>query len=428
MAPVPALGGELGLLSLFDLGQLLLLNGATGELCVTREGRKGYLYFDRGQIVNAVDDEYHEGEGAAYTLFSWKSGTFEFHARPARGVRVVTEGTEALMLEAARRMDELGLGEAGEEAKLKQRASALDALREAFHSVAVESGAGASESDGAPGSPLARLAGPDDVLLLRPGRRTRVRMNGAWQDAGAAPLDPSAYEQLRVRLQDVTAGAKESARVHLTAGEDGRRYATARLAGEHEALWVRLADAPSPALASLPGGEVIAAQIAGASGLLLVAAPEPGAAGRFFHACVAHLAASRGEALLLVAEAGRAPAGDGTGAVLRAGSRDAEAVLRSCAPGCAAFDAAHAHLSSAALGLSSLVVAGIVAPGPEAAVPAWCARNGRRAGDGIEELLARLGASVAFASSTDSTARLVLTRAEAPAAPAVHRSPAKRAA
>ena len=140
MAAPAALSGEIGLLSLFDLGQLFLLNGATGELCVTRDGRRGYLYFDRGQIVNAVDDEYHEGDGAAFNLFTWKSGTFEFRAGAPTGTRAVTSGTEGLMLEAARRMDELGLGESGEEAKLTQRARALDALREAFQAVARETG------------------------------------------------------------------------------------------------------------------------------------------------------------------------------------------------------------------------------------------------------------------------------------------------
>lgn len=425
----PLLSGEIGLLSLFDLGQLFLLNGATGELSVTREGRRGYLYFDRGQIVNAVDDEFHEGDGAAYNLFTWKSGAFEFRAQPPTGSRAVTEGSEGLMLEAARRMDELGLGEAGEEAKLKQRASALDALREAFQSVALEAGADRTPDETAAGSPLARLADGADALLLRPGRRPRARLAGRWLDAGSARLEPAAYDQLRARLHDAPPGsAKDPARVSVATGEDGRRYAVARVTGEHEALWVRLADVAPPALSSLPGGETIALQIAPARGLLVVAAPDPDSADRFFHACVAHLAATRGEALLLVAEAGRWSLGDGAGAVLRAGSRDAEAVLRSCSPGTAAFDAAHANLSATALGAAPLVVACVVAATPEAALPSWCARAGRRWGDGIEALLESLGAAVAFASATDAGARLVLSRIEFGTPPPAVRPSSKRAA
>lgn len=430
MSAAPVLSGELGLLSLFDLGQLFLLNGATGELCVIRDGRRGYLYFDRGQIVNALDDEYHEGDGAAYRLFTWKTGTFEFRAQPPTGARAVTEGTEALMLEAARRMDELGLGEAGEEAKLKQRANALDALREVFQSVAIEAGAGEAGGPGA-GPPLARLAGPDDALLLRPGRPARLRAGGAWSDAGGAPLEPAAYEQLRSRVLEPAPGpatsAGEPARTCVTAGDDGRRYVVTRLAGEHEALWVRLADAPPPALADLPGGEAIAAQLAGAAGLLVVAAPAPAAADAFFHACVGHLAATRDDTLLLVAAPGRWLVGDGAGAVVRADARGAAAALRACGPGCAAYDVAHAGLSADALGAAPLVVAGVVAPEPGAALGAWRVRAGRAAGDGLEALLERAGTAVAFASSTGADARLVLVRIE-PVPPSVSRPSAKRAA
>lgn len=429
MPASPSLSGELGLLSLFDLGQLFLLNGASGELCVTREGRRGYFYFDRGQIVNAVDDEYHEGDGAAFNLFTWRTGTFEFRAGPPQGPRAVTEGTEGLMLEAARRMDELGLGEAGQEAKLKQRASALDALREAFQAVARETGTDQPAAGGPSGSPLARLETDGDVLLLRPGRRARVRRGGAWSDAGAVALDPGAYDQLRARLLDAAAtGARDGVRASVTAAEDGRHYAVARVPGEHEALWVRLAEVAPPALASLPGGDAIAAQLAGATGLLLVAAPQAESCERFFHACVAHLAATRGEALLLVSDSARWALGDGSGAVLRAAARDAEAVLRTCAPGVAAFEAPHAALAEGALGAAPLVVAGVVAADPGAALGGWCARAGRRPGDGIEAQLEPLGVTVAFASGTAAPARLELSRVDLGAAPPAPARPAKRAA
>src|SRR5690349_20942538 len=102
-AEAPILSGELGLLSLFDLSQLLMLNGATGELSVLHEGARGFFYFERGQIVIAIDDQFREGEGAAYHLFTWKTGTFEFRALPPTGSRAIQESTEGLMMEAARR-------------------------------------------------------------------------------------------------------------------------------------------------------------------------------------------------------------------------------------------------------------------------------------------------------------------------------------
>ena len=57
--PVVALEGDLRVISLFDLGQLLRLNGATGCLAIEDGDRKGALYFDGGELINAVDDVAH---------------------------------------------------------------------------------------------------------------------------------------------------------------------------------------------------------------------------------------------------------------------------------------------------------------------------------------------------------------------------------
>ena len=67
--PVVALEGDLRVISLFDLGQLLRLNGATGCLAIQDGTRKGSLYFDGGELINAVDDAFNQGEEAAIGLF-----------------------------------------------------------------------------------------------------------------------------------------------------------------------------------------------------------------------------------------------------------------------------------------------------------------------------------------------------------------------
>ena len=175
------LTGQLGLLSLFDLGQLLMLNGATGEMSVTTDGRRGYLYFVRGQIVNAVDDEYHEGEGAAYRLFTWRTGAFEFRPESPTDSRAISSSTEGLMMEAARRMDEDGSGEStGVADRLARRASSLEALRLAFDSVANQSRP-AAEGGASTGSPFELLQSSTDVLLFRPHALPRVRQAGRWR-------------------------------------------------------------------------------------------------------------------------------------------------------------------------------------------------------------------------------------------------------
>lgn len=106
MSARPILMGELGLLSLFDLAQLFMLTNATGTLNVQSEGRKGFFRFERGHIANAVDEQLTQGEEAAYRVFAWRTGTFDFRVEPPTGGGAIHEGTDALILEAARRADE----------------------------------------------------------------------------------------------------------------------------------------------------------------------------------------------------------------------------------------------------------------------------------------------------------------------------------
>src|SRR5262245_5968536 len=105
-ATPPILAGEIGLISLFDLGQLLLLNRGTGTLAVTDGDRRGQLVFREGQLVDAIDETRQQGAEAAYRLFAWKRGRFEFHSGKPPGPGSIDGATEGIMLEAARRMDE----------------------------------------------------------------------------------------------------------------------------------------------------------------------------------------------------------------------------------------------------------------------------------------------------------------------------------
>ena len=104
----PILVGELGLLSLFDLVQLLMLNGATGMLRVASAGRQGHFRFERGQVAGALDDLGPDGLESAYRLFTWRTGTFAFSVGTPGGGRTIEDSTEGVMLEAARRLDESG--------------------------------------------------------------------------------------------------------------------------------------------------------------------------------------------------------------------------------------------------------------------------------------------------------------------------------
>ncbi len=134
----PILVGELGLLSLFDLVQLFVLNGATGTLRMASAGRQGSIRFERGQVAGALDDVGPDGLESAYRLFTWRAGTFAFSVGTPGGGRTIEESTEGLMLEAARRMDESGATHASpfHTTTLQARVQALAAWRVALERVA----------------------------------------------------------------------------------------------------------------------------------------------------------------------------------------------------------------------------------------------------------------------------------------------------
>src|SRR5262249_15200108 len=186
MSAAGTLSGQLGLVSLFDLGQLLMLNRATGCLAVQCDEKKGYLYFRDGRIINAIDDTYHEGERAAHRVFSWRAGTFEFRPEPVDDSATIEVGTDGLMLEAARRPDapHQGMGgqnATGEAARVLAHRASVEALRDAFQQVAGAVGLLGTATGSRPTTPdLEALVLPGDRLVYRPGHPPRLRLRKAW--------------------------------------------------------------------------------------------------------------------------------------------------------------------------------------------------------------------------------------------------------
>lgn len=97
--------GTLGLFSLSDLFQLLASASRTGRLAVEHPRGAARVYFEKGRVVHADFGEL-TGADAVYALFADEQGDFEFtHGLPAPE-HTVEVGTENLMLEAIRRLDE----------------------------------------------------------------------------------------------------------------------------------------------------------------------------------------------------------------------------------------------------------------------------------------------------------------------------------
>jgi len=104
--------GTLGLFSLVDLFQLLASARRSGRLSVDHPKGVARVYFEKGDVVHA-EFAGAKGEQAVYDLFADERGTFEFRLGMPALETSISGGTENLVLEAVRRLDEARRGSAG---------------------------------------------------------------------------------------------------------------------------------------------------------------------------------------------------------------------------------------------------------------------------------------------------------------------------
>ena len=97
--------GTLGLFSLVDLFQLLAASKRTGRLTVQHPLGPARFYFDKGQLRHAEFWSL-EGPAAVDVLFGDEQGTFVFVAGLPAPRTTVEASTEAVVLDALRRLDE----------------------------------------------------------------------------------------------------------------------------------------------------------------------------------------------------------------------------------------------------------------------------------------------------------------------------------
>jgi len=380
-------GGHLGLVSLFDLAQLLQLNRATGCLTTVTGPRKGYLYFVEGRIVNAVDDTYKEGELAAYNILTWRDGTFEFSPDAPGESGTIDVGTDAILLEAARRIDESGIGRhdgaPSETARLKEHRGALDALRDVFQRVTGEARMDPSLAGPAPVVDLFSLSNPGDRLVYRATQAPQIRQKDGWSVPSPEPLGPAAYAEVRSRLLDACApgpvevpGDVPTRRIQLA---DGRTIAVEFVnEGPDESIWLRPVMLPAPDPAGLDGDLTRLGSILDVPhGWVLVGGPDPESSRRLLHALIAELADRFSDTILLASS-------DSTyrhdkGLVVRVAPQLLVPALRTLHPEVVAVDPGVSADSIAieALEPAPRVLAGVVAPDAASMVPRWLARIAR---------------------------------------------------
>ncbi len=97
--------GAIGSLPLVDLLQVWSMNGFSGLVTVSSQGRAGHLYFVDGDIVHAECNSA-TGEKAVWLIVGWPQGAFDLHPNTTTLHRTIQKSLSHLLLDAHRTLDE----------------------------------------------------------------------------------------------------------------------------------------------------------------------------------------------------------------------------------------------------------------------------------------------------------------------------------
>lgn len=97
--------GTIGSLPLVDLLQVWSMNGFSGQVVVTSQGRTGHVYYVDGGVIHAEYDELM-GEAALRKIVTWPTGAFELNPNTVTLHRTIQKGLSHLLLEAHQDLDE----------------------------------------------------------------------------------------------------------------------------------------------------------------------------------------------------------------------------------------------------------------------------------------------------------------------------------
>jgi Domain of unknown function (DUF4388) len=92
--------------SLIDLIQMECLRGTRQTIRVTSTNARGYLYFDRGQVVHAICGS-KKGEDAVYEMLLWADGAFEVCDIGWPDQETIHVSWQFMLMESIRRADEV---------------------------------------------------------------------------------------------------------------------------------------------------------------------------------------------------------------------------------------------------------------------------------------------------------------------------------
>ena len=92
-------------LQLTDIIQMNCLSRLTTALIITRDGERGVIYLNEGEIIHAECGE-QKGTDAFYKILSWQEGEFLSNIGVAPPVQTIYQNWEHLLVEAMRRDDD----------------------------------------------------------------------------------------------------------------------------------------------------------------------------------------------------------------------------------------------------------------------------------------------------------------------------------
>ena len=92
-------------LQLTDIIQMNCLSRLTTALVITRDGEKGVIYLNEGEIIHAECGE-QKGTDAFYKILSWQEGEFVSDNSANPPLQTIYQNWEHLLVEAMRRNDD----------------------------------------------------------------------------------------------------------------------------------------------------------------------------------------------------------------------------------------------------------------------------------------------------------------------------------
>ena len=97
--------GKMFGLQLTDIIQMNCLSRLTTALIITRDGEKGIIYLNEGEIIHAECGE-QKGTEAFYSILSWQEGEFVSNISFIPPVQTIYQNWEHLLIEAMRMSDD----------------------------------------------------------------------------------------------------------------------------------------------------------------------------------------------------------------------------------------------------------------------------------------------------------------------------------